>query len=443
MRVSSAEALEDDAVERNTTALMLLAFAVGLATQRLGLWVAGFPLAFSLLVLAGSTGLLGLGGVLRLHWGRVFAYYLVLATATASTVLNVGEASLESYALLIGLYAPLCLQTPLSLHAYRRYYAGVVGIAACLAAGGIAQYLLQFVVGDAEWLFSWRGFVPENLLIEYATLNKLSYTSDVLKTNGLVFLEASAFSQFLARVVLLALIISVQRRWIPLLGIALLLTYSGTGMIVLAAFLPFALLSKRAWRGLEVRKAVPLIGLGVVAVAAGAGALVSLGVFDLELLLGRLNETSAPGSSGYARYGSTPLILDAAFGVEKNWSLLFGLGPGATDQFLTGYDFEVFATAWVKLLVEYGILGLVSVTVFLAVCFWTSTGSRVLTGAFLFQFLLLDGNLLVPQYVMLLAFLATLPTLRRSLDAAVEEEPRSEDAAAASQLAAPALLAAR
>lgn len=422
MLASKAEAVRIPTVERDTATLLILSFGVGLLTQRLGLWVGAFPLAFSLLVLAGSAALLGARGAVQVHWGRAFAYYLVLASTTASTFLNLDGASLPSFLLFLGLYAPLCLQTPLGPEAHRRYYAGVVCVAAALAAGGIAQYLLQFAIGDPELLFSWRGLVPEKLLIEYATLNKLSYTSTVLKSNGLVFLEPSAFSQFLARVVLLSLIVSVQRGWIPLLGIGMLLTYSGTGMVVLAAFLPFALLSKHAWRGLSLRQAAPLFGLALLLAIAGAGALHLTGVFDLELLLSRANEVSAPGSSGYARYGSTPLILNAAFEAQRDWSLVFGLGPGATDQFLTGYEFEVFATAWVKILVEYGVAGLASFTVFLTLCLWTGTRSRVLTGAFLFQFLLLDGNVLVPQYVLLLAFLATLPVLRsrEEMQAAVE-----------------------
>jgi hypothetical protein len=416
---------------------------LGLATQRLGLWVGGFPLAFSLLVMVGSLTLLGAQGALRIHWGRASAYYLVLATVTASALLNIDEASFPSYLLLLGLYAPLCLQTELSPERYRGYYAGVIWIAAALAVGGVAQYLLQFVVGNPELLFSWASFVPENLLIEYATLNKLSYESATLKSNGVVFLEASAFSQFLARAVLLALIVSVQRRWIPLLGIALLLTYSGTGMLVLAAFLPFALLSRRTWRGLNPRKAAPLFGLAVLAALASAAALSALGVFDLSLLLSRFDEVSAPGSSGYARYGSTPLILSQAFRVQSPLQLLFGLGPGATDQFLTGYSFEVFATAWVKLLVEYGLLGLVSVSAFLAVCLWTSTRSRVLSGAFLVQFLLLDGNLLVPQYVLLLMFLGALPTVGAALARPAVEARRPGPPATMPQSTELALLAER
>jgi hypothetical protein len=440
LHLSSAEPAESLEAERGSVALILTAFAVGLVTQRLGFWVGGFPLAASLAVVAGLLVMLAIRGELRVHWGRALAYYLVVAGVTASTLLNAGQASYPSYLLLLGLYAPLCLQTPLGSTAYRRYYAGVVMTAAAFAAGGVLQYLLQFVISNRELLFTWRNFLPEAFLIEYATLNKLSYTSSILKSNGLVFLEASAFSQFLARIILISLLVSVQRRWIPLLGIALLLTYSGTGMIVLAVFLPFALATRRAWRGMGAMRAATLFGLGLVGAGAVAAALLALGAFDLQTLLGRLNEVSAPGSSGYARYGATPLILREALEASGSGGLLFGLGPGQTDRFLTGYGFEVFATAWVKLLIEYGVLGLAAVTGFLTVSFWTATRSRVLTGAFLLQFLLLDGNLLVPQHVMLLLFLATLPVLRREPGA---EWRTSASAAEPQPRADPALIAAR
>lgn len=395
------------AEERRSTLLLLLAFGTGILTQRLGLWVSGFPVALSLFLLAGSTLALALTGVTRLHWGRVFAFYAVFCATTASAFLNAATASFQSYVLLLGLYAPLCFHAPLSEGGYRRYYSGVVLLAAALSAGGLAQYLLQFLVANREVLFSWKSFVPESFLIEYATINQLNYYSDILKSNGLVFLEPSAFSQFLARVVLISVIVSVQRRWIPLLVVALLATYGGTGMMLLGVFLPLALLTPGVWRGFDPRYGVLLAGalLAVLAIAPATG------LFDLNLLVARLGEFGAPGSSGYARYGSTPLILEAAFEDNPAWTaIIFGLGPGQTEQFLTGYSFEVFATAWVKLLIEFGVAGLFSVIAFLTVCLWTGTRSVVLTGAFLAQFLILDGNLLVPQHVLLMAFLATLPS---------------------------------
>jgi hypothetical protein len=58
---------------------------------------------------------------------------------------------------------------------------------------------------------------------------------------------------------------------------------------------------------------------------------------------------------------------------------------------------EAFSSAWIKLIVEYGIIGFVTFSAFIAYCFYTTTRSIWLTAAFLFQFMVLDGGLLVPQ----------------------------------------------
>ena len=393
--------------DRRTIAVLLGAVLVGLLTQRLGVWAGELPLPVALVLLPLVGVWLAAEGAARIHPARAICFLAMALVAAISTALNLERVSLPSVSLLLLMYAPLCLQAPLSRPAYRAYIAGVVGLAAAFAAAGVAQYLLQYLVSPKEPLFTWAGVVPDGFLIEYATINRLNYYSEILKSNGGVFLEPSAFSQFLARVVLLSLIVSVRKVWLPLLGVAMLLSYSGSGLILLALFAPFALLTREAWEGFRLQHGVLLAvaAIGVLALAAPA-----MDALDLNLLFNRWGEFTVPGSSGYARYGSTPLVLGSAFAENPSGlAFVFGLGPGQTDRFLTGYPFEVFATTWVKLLIEYGLAGLAAMLLFVGVCFWTATRSAVLTAAFLFQLFVLDANLLVPQQVLLMALLAVLP----------------------------------
>ncbi len=72
---------------------------------------------------------------------------------------------------------------------------------------------------------------------------EIYYGSSILKSNGVVFLEASFASQFLALAIIVQILLGGGRLRLVLFGAALVSTLSGTGLLLLAAGL--ALLAVR------------------------------------------------------------------------------------------------------------------------------------------------------------------------------------------------------
>ena len=94
-------------------------------------------------------------------------------------------------------------------------------------------------------------------------------------------------------------------------------------------------------------------------------------------------------------------------------TLVFGAGPGASDIYVRGLRSDGFAPGWLKLVIDYGFFGIVIFNAFLITCVWQTTRSAVLAAAIAFQYMILDGSLVVPQGALITLFTACL-VVRRS-----------------------------
>lgn len=387
-RTPAKSAIVDQKVEMTFVAITVLIVAVFFLC-RIG-YSAEFPLPLALAVTPLVIGWMIALGQAQLSLGRIALFMGVVACAMMSLFLSGPLASLTSVELFIFIYAMFLAPVPLDRANYMRYFRLIANVGSVLCILGTVQYLTQFVY-LADFHFSWRTIIPAEFLLEYNTLNETSWGSGVYKGNGFFLLEASHLSQVGSRALLIAIFILKEPKYIIPIGLGLVTSYSGTGMLLLIVFgvLPFIALVFGDRRYAPFAVVGLLMGLAV--------AMLFWDKLGLDQMLARVGEFSDPRSSGFARFTAGGMMFEN-FTKGNPLALLFGNGPGMAFQAqqLDGVT-EAFSSAWIKLIVEYGLVGFATFAAFYAYCLYTSLRSVWLTLAFLFQFMVLDGGLLVPQ----------------------------------------------
>lgn len=345
-------------------------------------------------------------GAAQLSIPRFVFYTAFLAVMLLSTILNSGGFSTMSMFLVAGIYAMFLFPVQLEDQSYIRFFRLLANVATFICLLGAAQYAVQFV-WSPEWLFSWRTVVPEAFLIEYNTLNEVRYGSQIFKANGFFLMEASFQSQLAARVLLICIFILKDFRYVIPLGIGMLTSYSGTGMILFAIF-GLAPLLYLFIRHSRFRVLLPVVLLLCPLAVALLWERLNLGLF-----IDRLGEFSDPRSSGYARFVSSQIMLDI-FSNSNLLKLLFGAGPGASEVYAQGVQSTgaTFASTWIKLIVEYGMIGFSLFLVFFFTCVRETLRSNWLAAAFTFHFFFLDGGLAAPQQALMTLLLGAYVCLK-------------------------------
>ena len=335
-----------------------LSFAAGillitLLLQRFGLQIgaAGMNIVGPIGLLLGLRGLIR--GELSIHTGRLKAYLALLFCITVGTV----EQTLFPPALFV-VSSPLSVLQFLLLSSFATlsfthrvdeltFFSLINKGLALIAAAGILQFALQ-TVGIS--FFSFEDIVPASILSERGwNLIIPSGVGALLKSNGMFLNEPSIFSQFMAIGLIIELLAFRRIAFCALYMVALLVSFSGTGWIVIATFI-VAVAGGLGTRGLLLAlAAIALIGVGL------------LGIFlfapDMIPVLGdRASEIFYPGTSGHMRF-ITPFwalndVLDrvpAAF--------LFGIGGGMSEHLTLPYEYDVNTP--IKIILEFGVPALI------------------------------------------------------------------------------------
>lgn len=383
----------DEAGVLRRAAQIILIGAIPL--QRFGLQLGSAEIAFGLLMTLGTLGFLVATGRVGIDANRLALFGIVATAAAVSSAVNAGGASAPSFALVLAIYLPFTLVVVTDRAVFLdilRFFQDLVLLCAML---GALQFGLQFAV-TAPWLFTFRGVLPDAILLEaFNTASPLAYGSPILKSNGFLLLEPSMFSQYLA-LALLVEILFFARRWRVLAyAAALPISYSGTGLLLLAVFLPLIVVHRRAWGLLA-------IGVLVAAVAIALGDL-----WNMDALVARAGELQSTQTSGFARFVSAFWLLDD-FVVTRFGSLLVGLGPGSISEVLDRVPYEAHDPTWGKLLFEYGVVGTLAFAAFFLACVFPAVHSAWVSGMLLFGFLLFGGMLLDPRLNALLVVFCTL-----------------------------------
>jgi len=293
-------------------------------------------------------------------------------------------------------FATLAFAAPMD---ERVFFARVNRVLAVIAVCGILQFCAQFL---GLHLFRFTGLLPDRWLLEIGYNLEIPVgVGAVVKSNGFFLLEPSIFSQTMALGLIAEMITFRRPVYFALFAGGLALSFSGTGILVLACFFLFAAPSLGG-RGL----AAITVGAGVLAVAA---AVMMLAAPDFAgVMVNRLGELSQPGTSGHLRF-ITPFWLMGDILARTPSALFTGIGPGVSEKLHLAYEFNVNTP--VKVFLEYGLPALV---LYLGL-FWR--GQRgVLQGALfaplMLLFLFTGGYQQFPPLLFLVLLFVSIARLR-------------------------------
>ena len=256
-----------------------------------------------------------------------------------------------------------------------------------IALTGLAEYSLQFV---HVRLFSFAALLPklDPILMEqsYHVVAPIAYGSTILRSNGFFLLEPSIFSQVMAMAVIVDCFIRRRFLWAPLYVVAMLSAQSGTGPLILAlSLLLVGLFSPR-----QALRAFAVALAGVLAVGV-------LSVLFPQQFVTLMARASGNDPSSQARFGRQLEILQTVVGDSR---LFLGFGPGAQEAF-AGIS---TSSAALKLIFDYGAVGLVAFCQFFIVRVWRSD-VPILSVSCLLLYQLGGGYLLFPPLVFLIGLL--------------------------------------
>jgi hypothetical protein len=349
--------------------------------QRLGVNFGSYSLNAGLLAMYGFLVVAAFRGALSVSLPTLIALTASFGVALMSAFVNAERSSMSSLSLLFAMYLPFAfLLAPGSGVSHDDAVDLFGDLAFLCGIAGVLQFYAQFVV-HGDWLFDFTAYLP-GWLRGPGGFNTVIPVGNHFKSNGFFFREPSGFS-FLMALALMMEALGRRRPWrVVVFGLALLLTYSGTGL--------FALL---------IGSLVPLNRktLARIAVLAGIGALAFWlldDVLNLSFTLGRLDEFGSERSSGYIRYIAPGRLLADTAATEPA-TLWLGHGPGSISHKDAGFEFH--DPTWAKLIFEYGVVGAAAfVALFLMALRRSAAPLRV--RAMLFAaWLVMGGHLLSPE----------------------------------------------
>ena len=296
-------------------------------------------------------------------------------------------ASIGSLMLVVVLYAPLALSlrpevgTAELWHWLMKVY---IGFAVACGAIGIIQFYAQFAF-TAPWLFDYRPFIPEAIRGSglYNLTNHLgSQAGAHIKSNGFFIREASGFS-FLMAFALISEWSFAKRKWvIGVLAFALVVSYSGSGLLAIGVAMLFPLGRRTLLR---------IVAAGLI----GAIVFVLFGdAMNLGYTLGRVDEfqvRDASTSSAYCRFISPAKIameqIDSA-----PWTAYLGHGPGTMQKM-----HDTCETTYGKLVFEYGLLGTIAFVALVIAAVNRSAAPIRVRVTLMVLWMLLGGQLVQPD----------------------------------------------
>jgi hypothetical protein len=312
--------------------------------SKIAITIGGKEILIGIPAILGATVIGVFTGRLRFEPTRLMLYLGMASILLAEQAFAVYSFSPTSLLLLLALHIPYMFQLyglgpDPQVHLNR-----FVNLTFVICILGIVQYFAQFVIGP-KYAYPIEHFTPPSLITHgYNYLNVLRYGSTTYKSNGLVLLEPSFYSQTLA--IGFGLEAANRRRMVRLAiyVVGFGVSFSGTGLIMMAFVLPTLMIAYKRYSLLVLL----LVG-GLTVLSFGE----SLG---LGLFLERSREFESTDSSGYQRYiGPALLFGQYLWGEPRRW--LFGLGAGMMTRMTPKPMFNAAETGWAKLILEFGLVG--------------------------------------------------------------------------------------
>jgi hypothetical protein len=359
--------------------------------QKIALPGTGGLYPLSLFIFPAVTAVAFLAGVIEINTPAFVWYALFVAMGTLSTALSPSpHVSVLSLGFIVVAQFPLVFRTVSSDISYPRVMNFLSTVGCVSALIGVLQFTGQFVVG-VDVAFFVDKHLPENVtVIGYNSLIPLYWSSPVFKSNGVFFLEPSFFCQFLAVAFVAELLLGPRALRLLILTAGLVCSYSGTGLTMLALFLPVYFLHHGHSRLFFFAALVSLV-------------LVIFGdALSLDAFTRRVSEFSDVQSSGWARFLSMFRVLQKVV-FANDLTFFLGRGPGTVQEQFRLLSFNAFDPTWGKVIYEYGLLGALVYFRFFYVAF--CRGPKGLRFAVGYTYLFLGGYLLNPSVLMQLAAL--------------------------------------
>jgi len=369
---------------------------------RFALTLGHSELSLALVVVLVGTLLLVLTGAVRISPTRAGLFAVAVATMMLSVMLGGAvDPSYLSFLNLILLYAAWMFVLPDDRQfewAIRLTRLLLLIIGLC----GIVQFFAQVAI-KAPFLFSWDTIFPRPILSHgFNYVIPVPGLGGLNKANGFFLLEPSSLSQMMSIAIIIELEFFKPSWRMLVLGTALALSFSGTGLVLFMAIVPLMLLT-RGRGGLLLIMVPAMIAAGVV--LAGP---------KIALLVDRLQEFSSDQSSGFARFLS-PFYLFHDYLYPDAATTLFGMGPGTIETYTLKTAYLIHDPTWGKLIFEYGFLGALPFAAFVGYCFFAGARSIWLAAALFIDYLLLGGNLVDARLQVLILVLVVLQNRPRDI----------------------------
>lgn len=335
-------------------------------------------------------------GVASLRWvvdsAMAAAFLLLFAFAGISPILRAESYSILSLIFLVMLHLPYVLRPPsVALPAAQRMHVWFSKLCLFLAWCGIAQFALQFAIG-ATLAFPIENLVPDSLQVQaFNKQGPLAYGYDIYRSNGIFMLEPSFFSQLMA--VGIVYEVAIAGAWLraAIMTLALLLSYSGTGMVVLMVCLPLIAWKHRRWQ---------LLPLGVL---GGLSLILAADYLNLDLFVSRAGEFQSTGSSAFARFVGGFYMFDQFLWTDTI-KALFGFGAGTFKDYAPLVSVPVTEMSMPKMIFEFGLLGGLAYFALIGWAVFRTSAPLVLKLAVYTTFLL-NGNYIVFSHGLALSLL--------------------------------------
>ncbi len=351
-------------------------------------------------------------GTLKFH-GRNLVLYLLIATALIGTqILGDQDFSKPSLALLLAVHLPYVVHFRRTLIDPEMPLRLFQKVALIMAFCGVAQFALQFIIG---WhtAFILDTEIPKQFLDQgYMPLNPVGSSGHIYRSNGFFMLEASLLSQLMAVAMIIEFLHFRRLFYIAAFAGALIVAYSGTGLIVLAVVIPLVLMKRGRL------DAVLLLGALLFVLVAFASEL------QLQVFIDRIDEFQNVRSSGFARFLSIFYLIDD-FLLPDPSAALFGMGAGSIGHMMNFVYYKVHDPSWGKLVFEYGFLGAAVYLPCMAVMVFGTSQHKFIKLALAIQFLALGGYLLTPIVHVLMLALVVWPYTEET--SAIEVLPAAEE----------------
>jgi hypothetical protein len=323
--------------------------------------------------------------------GMAFAFKINMPLAIAPRVSLVSLV----YWLVVTGFAVLKFRQPMG---ELRFFRMINDCLIVVAVAGIIEFVGQFV---GIRLFSFKGIIPDKLLIEYLFAVATPMDNGMLRSNGFFLVEPSVFSQYMAIAITIEALYFGRTKWMLVFFAGLISSVSGTGWMVLSvAVLQSAITAGR--RG---------IAMGAVVGIAAASALLLVRIFApdfFDSFFGRMVEFRMQGTSGNERFVTPFLVLQAVLD-DAPRAIFTGIGPGASEAVLVPFKYVIDTP--IKVLMEYGVFGLV---LYLAL-FLTANRTRrqfAMVGALTFMLLFTGGYQLFSPILFSVLLMLTVANLR-------------------------------